>query len=470
MSKFNETKKVNIRNLAGGKAYKESDEMALVSLLLTSFGDDKFYEREATIYNRLSELISKCDKLFVAKAIIYARSQFGMRSITHVASSILARYIGGADWGTRFYDKVVHRVDDMLEITAFHFSKGQKLSNAMRKGFAKALGRFDEYQLAKYRGLGKSIKLVDLVNLCHPIQTDKNGRGIEKLINGELKSFDTWESELSKAGNDKASKIAVWNSLLDANKLGYFALLRNIRNIVRLDDEKLKKKALNALLNERMIRNSLVLPFRYSTAYDEMINIDSDSLRAIGRACEIACKNVPEFDGKTLIALDESGSMLSGRISDIASLFASVLLKTQDADLITFANTSRYRHFNADDSVMTIKNGITFSSGRTNFVSVFDVANKKYDRIILLSDMQAWSVNDSWYMKSPKSAYEGYKKRYNATDCKLYSIDLAGYGTLQLPQKDVFCLAGFSERIFDLMKYLETDKRALITEISKIDL
>lgn len=45
----------------------------------------------------------------------------------------------------------------------------------------------------------------------------------------------------------------------------------------------------------------------------------------------------------------------------------------------------------------------------------------------------------------------------------MYSIDLAGYGTLQVPEKDVYCLAGFSEKIFDLMKFFEEDKDALLT-------
>lgn len=47
----------------------------------------------------------------------------------------------------------------------------------------------------------------------------------------------------------------------------------------------------------------------------------------------------------------------------------------------------------------------------------------------------------------------------------MYSIDLAGYGTLQVPEKDVYCLAGFSEKIFDLMMYLEEDKNALLNTI-----
>lgn len=465
MAKFNEKKDNDVRNLAGGKAYKESNEMQLASLLLTSFGDDKYYQKENETYKKLEELIAKCDKEFVAKAIIYARKEFGMRTITHIASSMLAKHIGGAEWGKNFYNNVINRVDDMTEIIACHLSRGQKITNAMKKGFANAFERFDEYQLAKYKGEGKTVKLVDIVNLIHPTQSEKNNGAIEKLVNGELKSFDTWESELSAVGNDIESKKNVWNRLLDENKIGYFALLRNLRNIIKLNDEVLKEKALKALLNENAIKKSLVLPFRFSVAYDEMKNVDSDALRAVSRACEISCNNVPKFNGKTLIALDVSGSMEHERVSDTASLFASVLLKSNDCDLIKFSDNANYSMVNTDDSVLTIKESINYSFGGTNFSSVFEKANKAYDRIILLSDMQSWG---DYY--SPKQAYEKYKQKYNVQNCKFYSIDLAGCGTLQLPQPDVYCLAGFSEKIFDLIKHFECDKNALISAINNVSL
>lgn len=466
MSKFNEKTKSDVRNLAGGKAYKESAEMQLVSLLLTSFGDDKFYEKEKDIYGRLEALIEDCDKLFVAKAVIYARREFGMRTITHIAASILAKYIGGATWGKNFYDKVVKRVDDITEIIACHLSRGQKITNAMKKGFAHALGRFDEYQLAKYKGEGKSVKLVDVVNLIHPRESEKNGGAIEKLVNGELKSFDTWESELSASGSNTEAKKNAWSRLLNENKLGYFALLRNMRNIISLNDNELKEIAIKSLLNEKAIKNSLVLPFRFSTAYDELAKIDSEVMTAISRSCEIACNNVPKLNGKTLVALDISGSMRN--VADIASLFAAVLLKSNDCDLILFGGRAEYKFVNKDDSLMTIRNSLNFCMGSTNFEAVFKTANRAYDRIILLSDMQAWVEN--YWCKSPKDAYEQYKKTHNANNCKVYSIDLAGYGTMQLPQADVCCIAGFSEKIFDIMKNLEADKNALVNTINKIEL
>lgn len=467
MSRFNEKKEVGTTNLAGGLAYKQSNELKLASLLLTSFGEDKYYRSSKETFNELETLISTCDKEFCAKAIVYARKVFGMRTITHIASSILAKYIGGFEWAKDFYNSVVVRPDDMLEIVACHLSRKQKLTNAMKKGFAMAFARFDDYQLAKYKGEGKDVKLVDLVNLVHPTQSEKNNGAIERLVKGELKSFDTWESELSKVGSDIEAKKKVWDTLLSENKLGYFALLRNLRNIVNLGDESIAQKAFNALLNEKAIKKSMVLPFRYSTAYDEMRNVGSVAISMVSRACDIACNNIPKLDGKTLIAVDVSGSM-SGRPSQIASVFASAFLKRNDCDLMVFATNAEYKFVNPDDSVLSIANSLRFNGGGTNFIDIFNKANKAYDRIILLSDMQAWMVQDTWFCKSPKQAYEVWKKKFGVKDCKFYSFDLAGYGTLQMPQNDVFCLAGFSEKVFDLMPLLESDRNALVNTIKGV--
>lgn len=463
MSKFNERKKSNLVNKAGGKAYKEGNEMQFVSLLLTSFMNDKFYERQGAIVERMRELIEKCDKDFCAKAIVYARREFGMRSVTHVAASILAKHISSEKWAKNFFNSVVYRVDDMTEIIAYHLSKGEKISNAMKRGFSMAFSRFDKYQIAKYRGDNNKIKLVDVVNLVHPKYSEKNGDAIKQLVEGTLKCGDTWESMLSEAGNDEKKKISVWKSLLSENKLGYMALLRNVRNIVRLNDEELNSMCFNALINKDAIHKSLVLPFRFITAYDELSGISSEAMSYISEACEIACDNIPKLDGKTLVALDTSGSMYS--VSKIASLFAASFVKSNRCDLITFDNDAVYRHVNWNDSLVTIQKELNFCGGGTNFPSIFKTANKKYDRVIIISDMQSWLG-----AYSPKSAFEEYKKRFGIEKCSVYSIDLQGYGTLQLPENDVYCLAGFSEKIFDLMKNMEQGINVLMDKINSVSL
>jgi hypothetical protein len=44
-----------------------------------------------------------------------------------------------------------------------------------------------------------------------------------------------------------------------------------------------------------------------------------------------------------------------------------------------------------------------------------------------------------------------------------------GYGTLQIPQDDVYYLCGFSDEVFKLIPKLEDDKLALINEIESMD-
>jgi hypothetical protein len=52
----------------------------------------------------------------------------------------------------------------------------------------------------------------------------------------------------------------------------------------------------------------------------------------------------------------------------------------------------------------------------------------------------------------------------------VFSFDLAGYGTLQFPERHVYCLAGFSEKALQTMSFLEEDKGALLSEIEAIEL
>ena len=103
-----------------------------------------------------------------------------------------------------------------------------------------------------------------------------------------------------------------------------------------------------------------------------------------------------------------------------------------------------------------------FEGESTDFNSIFPVANKKYDRVIILSDMQGWVGN-----KAPVSSYQDWKKR-TGSDPFLYSFDLTNYGTLQFPENKILCLAGFSNEIFNIMSLLEKDKNALVNEVKKI--
>jgi hypothetical protein len=286
----------------------------------------------------------------------------------------------------------------------------------LKKGFASAFNRFDSYQLAKYKSENKEVKLIDIVNLVHPVPTPSNKEALSKLVLGDLKSTDTWESKLSKAGQEASNeeelsqlKSDAWGELLTTKKIGYFALLRNLRNIINQAPQ-FVGLACDMLVDEKLIKSSRILPFRFSTAYEEISKLGSSSdvrmvMTALHQALDISAINVPKFDGDTLVVLDVSGSM-SGRPSEIASLFGAMLAKANNCDVMTFATSANYKAYNPMDSIITIRNGFRFSGGGTNFKDIFLKANKKYDRVIILSDMQGWMGRTT-----PASEFNLYKKK-----------------------------------------------------------
>jgi len=477
MSKYNTqaTERNKTTNLAGGEAFVQTPELEFVSFLLTSFVKDQFYQKEEKVPTRVTGLLGKLQPDFAAKAAIYARNTFNMRSISHVVAAELAAYAKGKPWAKSFYEKVVVRPDDITEILSYYFGKGknQKETNAMRKGLGAAFGKFDAYQLAKYRAEGKAISLVDAVNLLHPRPSDKNMDALRLLVEGKLTNQNTWETKLSEAGKADTEdeklelKGKAWSDLINENKLGYMALLKNLRNILEQADAKTIDKALETLADPERVKKSRVLPFRFYTAYKEMQKLNGTGSRkalvALNKALDAAAANVPKFPGETLVVLDVSGSM-GGFPSEIGSLFSAIMVKAANADFMTFSDSARYQNLNPADSTLTIAQSINFNWGGTNFHSIFEKANKAYDRIIILSDMQGWMG-----YSTPTAALGRYKSRTGANP-HVYSFDLAGHGTLQFPENRVYALAGFSEKIFDIMGKLEQDPRALVHEIEKVEL
>lgn len=483
MSRFNQsTAPAKTTNFAGGQAYGQSNELELLSIMLTNFVTDGPYRSAEDTLARVKQLVIVCDPKFVAQAALFARKEYGMRSISHVVASEVAKNLSGLEWASRFYDQVIFRPDDMMEILSYHKANNGKIPNAMKKGLAKAFDKFDAYQLSKYRGEGKSMKLVDVVNIVHPVPVIKNADALRKLVAGTLKSEDTWEAGLSKAGQSEDSvsaKAYVWEKLLTEKKLGYLALLRNLRNIMEQAPAHLWL-ALEQLINPGFIKKSMVFPFQYLIAYKQFAQMGTRESRliteALSRAVDISCANIKEIlsDGDNLIVVDNSGSMdspVAGSVhmmrNELGALFGIVLAKAMNADIMEFADYARYINFNLSDHSMqfaaNFKNLNQVNHG-TNFHSIFQTANKKYDRILIFSDMQGWRGH-----YTPDEAFKNYKRLYQANPF-VYSFDLAGLGTMQFPEKNVFCLAGFSDKIFDTMKMLETDKNALVNQVKSIEI
>lgn len=472
MSKFNtsNSQKNRIINKAGGEAFAQSPQLELVSILLTSFVNAKYYTEESEEVNRLIQLVANSsDKKFIAKAGLLARNQYGMRSISHVLAGELACVAKGECWTKSFFEKIVRRPDDITEILAYYLSNYRKpIPNAMKKGLARAFDKFDDYQIAKYRKSDKMVSLVDAVNLLHPTPTKKNSEALRKLVRGTLRQSRTWENQLSAAGSTDTAKKKVWENLLNTRTIGYFALLRNLRNITEQAPESIDA-AIAMLVDPALVKKSLVLPFRYLKATQALQETNNPRIRdllvAIDKATTISLDNVPRLEGSTLIALDSSGSM-QGQPWDIGSLFASVLYKTNNADLLLFSDDATYVSLNPTDSLSSMVTTLTqkMEVGGTNFHSIFETANRPYDRIIILSDMQGWMGHDA-----PTKKFAAYKRRLQ-TNPPIFSWDLRGYGSTQLPKRNIYCMAGWSEKVFDLIQMQEKGPCGILAEVEKVEL
>ena len=501
MSKFNKKTKPQIKpkmvsNKTGGTAFAQDRETELASLILTSFLSGNAHESEAVQEQRLTDLLDSFgESTFPAKAAIFARNEFGMRSVSHLIAAEIGERIKGKEWTKNFFEKVIRRPDDITEILSRTMAQIGSVPNSMKKGLAASFAKFDEYQLAKYRGEGKEVSLIDAVNLLHPIPTDKNRNALKKLVADKLRSKDTWEAKISEAGKEEdavEAKSEAWEELILSKKIAYLALVRNLRNILTsVKDIKVIQAACDILLDKDKCKRSLIFPFTFWSAYFEVDSMSFDGvakklvMSALNKALEMSCDNIPVFEGRTLVAIDYSGSMGGTHITStlsnrgVASLFATVLAKKNPAsDIVIFGDDAKYvKNFNADDSIFTnLKNLMKNNKGNgyygsrnkdsnlvhcghsTNFHAVFTVAKEKYDRIVFFSDMQANSGFG-------EAGLRDYKKKFG-NDPLIIAVDLAGNGSTQF-RKGHIQIAGWSEKIFEFMK---NDTNTLIKKIKAIEL
>ena len=89
------------------------------------------------------------------------------------------------------------------------------------------------------------------------------------------------------------------------------------------------------------------------------------------------------------------------------------------------------------------------------------------DKVLMFTDTQMWDTTGS--NATFENSWQKYKKL--APNAKLYLFDLAGYGQLPLKLKkpDVYLIAGWSDRVFDVLSAIDQGDDA-IGVINKVDI
>lgn len=346
--------------------------------------EDEFYEDGKTITARIVENAEKVKAEVLAATAVEAREVFHLRHAPLLMLEVLSRTGKGDRLVADTIARVIQRADELGELVALHHKLGTRrmIPAQMRKGLARAFAKFDVYALAKY-DRDSTVKLRDVLRLVRPTPKDDEQSALWKRVKDRtLAAPDTWEVALSSGANKKET----FERLLTEGKLGYLALLRNLRNMAQADvDIELVRKAIVA-------RNGAhrILPFRYVTAARAAPQFEPFLDQAL---CE-AVAEMPMLAGKTIVLIDVSGSMdhrMSGK-SDMKRMDAAAALGAivpGDLRLFTFSNhvveVPPRRGMAGVDAIVRSQ-----THNATYLGSAVEQINKlAHDRLIVVTDEQS---------------------------------------------------------------------------------
>jgi 60 kDa SS-A/Ro ribonucleoprotein len=398
--------------------------------------EDQFYESGDLIADRIKALVKVVPADKVAALAIEARTRFHLRHAPLLLVREMARFYKGNVIG-RTLSAVIQRADELAEFVSIYWKdKKQPLSKQVKVGLAHAFQKFSAYQLAKYRGEENAVSLRDVLFLCHAKPKDTAQEALwKKLIDGSLEPADTWENALSGG----ADKKEAFERLLREGKLGYLALLRNLRKMGEVKvDETLIRSALSA-----GAATSKALPFRFIAAARAAPRFEAQ----LDAALQVATETMPKLPGTTVVLVDTSPSMrqaLSAK-SDLrrtdAACGLAILCREICAQARVFAFSSHIKEVPArrgmalsDAILQAVPSNGTLLGAAVQHLN----AQVKYDRLIVVTDEESQDA-------VPAAIAKGYMINVSSA---AHGI---GYGAWTR-------VTGFSEAI---LTYIQESERAV---------
>ena len=349
--------------------------------------ENTFYENGNDIAARIASLCAQVKPSEVSALAVKARTDLKLRHVPLFLCIQLLKLKAGKIAGDTIA-AVVKRPDEMGELIAlYRKEKRVPLAAQLKKALAKMFPTFSPYQLAKWNG-DAAVKLRDVMFMVHPKPKDETQAAVWKqLVDGTLESPDTWEVALS-SGKDKK---ATWTRLLTEKKLGYMALLMNLRNM--------SEAGIEPSLVEQSLRDgakgSKALPFRFISAYKHA----PQYAQALSDAMEVAVEG--ELAGTTALLLDVSGSMdaiISNkgelkRYETAAALAVLVRGLSKSCRIFAYATSmAEIVNIKGLGLIDAVKQGMQRLGGSTNTAQALAHLQMKcpsVDRVILLTDEQA---------------------------------------------------------------------------------
>lgn len=282
-------------------ARQDSEALLRRAVLACLLWEDLAYQEGVSVTENIAQLVPKVDAATVAKLAIECRVEQKLRHVPLFIAKEMCKHDSHKGFVGDLLPQIIRRPDELCEFLALYWEKGKTpLAKQVKKGLAKAFQRFDEYQLAKWNRDSKTVKLRDVMLLVHPKPNNPEQAALwGRLLKDELATPDTWEVGISKARNITEKKN-LWERLIQENKLGASALLKNLRN---MESVGVKPSFIREALNKANV--DMILPMNYFSA----AKYAPTYVREIENMMLKSCAQFPKMKGHTIIVVDVSGSM-----------------------------------------------------------------------------------------------------------------------------------------------------------------
>jgi len=235
------------------------------------------------------------------------------------------------------------------------------------------------------------------------------------------------------------------------------------------------------------VARSRQLPFRFLSAWRELKTLQDGRvglvLDALEKAVMCSASNIAGYDRSTkmVIAADVSGSMQSpispnSKVLNYdIGLMLAMLLQSRCENVITgmFGDTWKTIQVPKGNILANVQEfyrregEVGYSTN--GYLVIKDLLQRGVvvDKIMLFTDCQLWNSNGTG--DTIQQTWRAYRRV--APRARLYLFDLAGHGKMPLDvmKDDVFLVAGWSDKIFDVLQSLDQGQDAL-DKINEIDI
>ena len=419
--------------------------------------EDQFYIGAETNAQLLARLIKSLPAEVLASTALKARNSYKLRHLPLFMLREMARH------GKLKADnlaQVIQRPDEIGEFISIYWKdKKQPLSNQVKKGLAKAFDKFNEFQFSKWNKNSAAVKLRDALFLVHAKPKNPEQEALFKRIASDtLETADTWETNLSNGADKRLTFIR----LMDENKLGALAFLRNLRNMVESGVPNLTLEAYASRVDV-----SRVLPFRYVAAARAVPQMKSLLEKMMLRSLA----SHEKLSGRTVLVVDTSGSMgqpVSSK-SEISALDAAcalaVLAREICEDVVIYATAGsdgsrkhatmeipgNLRGFALADYISGMEVRRKIGGGGIFFAQAMEYiasqeGRKNIDRVLVFTDEQDTSMYGRDFNPS--------KARRLAPNQRNYVINV-GTNKNGINSAEWESITGFSEAVIDYIQLVE---------------